>query len=379
MARAQGSQVEIAYKVETTPGTTPGTGTWQAIRKNSESMSGTSDVVESGEIRSDRESASDVQGNKNVGGNIVSELSADSHDILYESAFFSAFGSAKDTGATTLDAVNATNKFTRSTGSFVTDGFSVGQWVLSSGFSTAANNGWFLITALDATNMTVAGGTLADESGGGDEQITSKIMTGGTTAKYLSISKRYRDINKEIVFGGNIVDSVAITLAPNQVVGVTFVLNGLNEADPTAAGALADDVSTSDPFDSFSGQVLIDGVVNNNVTAFDITLANNIADGFVIGSRFKTAQFAGRRSSSGNISFYFEDLSEYSDSVDHTSKSVAFSFTDGTNYYGLTFPRSYYDLPTPPAENEGPLLLTGPFRAKLDSTTSASIIMSRSA
>lgn len=376
MSRAQGSSVELAYLVETTAGTTPA-GTPNAIRKNSDSLSGTNGVVESGEIRSDGESASDIQGNKNIGGDIVSELSAGSHDVFLESAMFDSWTST-DTGLATLDASGTTNSYSRTVGSFVTDGFVVGQWVLVAGFTNAANNGWFKVTAVSALTLNVSNGTLVTESGGGNEQISAKYMKGGSTGKYLSIFKRWLDINSEVIFAGCLVDSMAISMAPEKALDITFTVNGQNESDPTVVGTAAVDVSTADPMTSFSGSVLIDNVENSNLTSFDFTLTNNISDGFVVGNRFKVDQFKGRRQSSGNVAFYFEDLQEYADSNAHTAKDLGFSVSEGTDFYGFTFPRSYWDLPTPPTDGEGALSMSGPFRAKYDATAGASIIISRS-
>ncbi len=63
--------------------------------------------------------------------------------------------------------------YTRSAGSFITDGFFVGQVVQWSGFSNAGNNAQKTITALTATVMTVATAGLVNESGGaGAESVT---------------------------------------------------------------------------------------------------------------------------------------------------------------------------------------------------------------
>lgn len=62
------------------------------------------------------------------------------------------------TGSVTLAAT--TTGYTRSTGSFLTDGFAVGMEILTSGFTTAANNGTGVITALSATVMTVSSYTV---------------------------------------------------------------------------------------------------------------------------------------------------------------------------------------------------------------------------
>lgn len=386
MPKASGSRVELAYKVEVTPGTTPVPleSGWSAIRKNSETVIGSQNVIESGEIRSDRQNASDIQGNKNVGGGVETELSNLSHDELLSSGLFNDWVSI-DTGATTLSAVNATNSFDRGAGSFVTDGFVVGQWVLVSGFGTnPTNNGWFKVTGVAATVLTVVGSdALIDETGDADEQIQGDYLKGGVAPQYLSIRKAYRDIDKAVIFDGCVVSEVGLTIAPDAVIGLTFTINGQDETlltgtGATGAGTAATDVATTTPMDSFSGIVLLDDVINATITNISLTLNNNIDDLFVVGSRYKIDQSPGRQDVSGDLGFYFEDLTEYEASVNHTSKSIDVTSNDGTNYFAISMPRVFYDLETPSADGEGAMPMTGPFRARYDSTTDATIILSRS-
>ena len=64
------------------------------------------------------------------------------------------------------------NAFTRTSGSFLTDGFAVGQEIRTSGFSL--NNGTYRIIAVTALTLTVAESLLfGDSTGSGDEVITS--------------------------------------------------------------------------------------------------------------------------------------------------------------------------------------------------------------
>lgn len=81
------------------------------------------------------------------------------------------------TGTTTLDVASAF-KFGRASGSFITDGFVVGQTIETSGFTDGANNGIFTIVDVSATLLEVSVSTLVVESGGGDENID--VMRGTT-------------------------------------------------------------------------------------------------------------------------------------------------------------------------------------------------------
>ncbi len=75
------------------------------------------------------------------------------------------------TGITTL-SVSDSNTFTRPAGSFLTDGFQVGQAINTTGFSNGANNGTFKISAVTATTMDIVETTLITETGDADEVMT---------------------------------------------------------------------------------------------------------------------------------------------------------------------------------------------------------------
>ncbi|OGY14335.1 MAG: hypothetical protein A3A58_01565 [Candidatus Blackburnbacteria bacterium RIFCSPLOWO2_01_FULL_41_27] len=68
--------------------------------------------------------------------------------------------------------------YTRASGSFVTDGFSTGNPIEVSGFTTPGNNATRVIASVEATRITVKLNTgMAAETGGGDEQIQTSGIT----------------------------------------------------------------------------------------------------------------------------------------------------------------------------------------------------------
>jgi hypothetical protein len=83
-----------------------------------------------------------------------------------------------DTGPITIDVVASAGTFTRAAGSFVTDGFAVGDAIITSGFANAGNNTTKVIQSVTATVITVTDPSgLVDETGGGDERIRSARST----------------------------------------------------------------------------------------------------------------------------------------------------------------------------------------------------------
>ena len=71
---------------------------------------------------------------------------------------------AATTGSIAMAANGTTSQYTRSAGSFVTDGWQVGQLITASGFVNAANNGGSVVTAVTAGALTVtkAGGLVTE-------------------------------------------------------------------------------------------------------------------------------------------------------------------------------------------------------------------------
>lgn len=81
-------------------------------------------------------------------------------------------------GALTIDVVAAAKTYTRTGGSFVTDGFVAGQVVLCSGFANAGNNGYKTIDTVAATILTMTSATgLVNESGDNDERVLGPIIS----------------------------------------------------------------------------------------------------------------------------------------------------------------------------------------------------------
>lgn len=92
MAFAQGSRSRLTFAKEVTFGTAPASLTTLPINGHSLQLEKT--LLESSEIRSDREDAVQRHGNKSVSGSVDVEFRADEYDALIEGALFSTFDSS---------------------------------------------------------------------------------------------------------------------------------------------------------------------------------------------------------------------------------------------------------------------------------------------
>lgn len=78
--------------------------------------------------------------------------------------FISDPGVAANYGAATVTVAAAGGTYTRSSGSYLNDGFIVGQTVTFGGFANAGNNGAKVLTAVSALVLTVANAGMVNEA-----------------------------------------------------------------------------------------------------------------------------------------------------------------------------------------------------------------------
>lgn len=93
MPFSQGSRSYLAYITEVTAGVTPGTPAMIQLPINTHSLKLNKSVIESGEIRPDRQVAVNRHGNIDAMGDIDVEFRALDYDAFLESALFGAFSS----------------------------------------------------------------------------------------------------------------------------------------------------------------------------------------------------------------------------------------------------------------------------------------------
>lgn len=101
------------------------------------------------------------------------------------------------TGSVSLSAT-ATG-YARTSSSFITNGFAVGQTIVASGFTNAANNGTSLITGVTATRLTVSKSPamIAEAAGSG-----RTIVEAGTVVVNRAYAGENNTIHKSIDMGG---------------------------------------------------------------------------------------------------------------------------------------------------------------------------------
>ena len=172
----------------------------------------------------------------------------------------------------------------------------------------------------------------------------TNVLKVGTTPKFFSIEDYAADIDQARVFTGMSVSTMAISLAPNQMVTTTF---GMVGKDMTISGTekTQDAASGAAPFDAYSGDISIGNVGAGSavaiVTGLDFTLSNSFAPTFVIGDDSAPSLEYGRAEVEGTLTAYFEDASLINRFLNETETEIEVSVDDptGGNSYTFLFPR----------------------------------------
>ena len=108
----------------------------------------------------------------------------------------------------TITAATPANTFTRGAGSYLTDGFAVGDYITILGSHASNNAQWMRIETVTATVITVTDSlTVTADTGGGNEQV---LHVG---EKLLASS-----------FGLSTIDNISVSSSTDQNVEVSFVV-----------------------------------------------------------------------------------------------------------------------------------------------------------
>jgi hypothetical protein len=350
MATSQGINKILAFKKESTWGTAAGQTGGTQLRRVTGSFQLEKDAYASNEILESQQTRDFRHGTRRSTGTIAGELSGNAYEDFMAAALRKDFVAGSTTGAITVLASTATT-IVRSTGSFVSDGFKVGDVVNVTGFTDAGNNGLFLITAMTATVLTVsglAGQTRTVEAEGDTVTVLVKgkktfVPLTNHTDDSFTIEEFYADSSISRVFLGEQVDTMALSLQPNSMATVDFGFLGKDAQAPASTQYFTAPTSTSGEgiYSAPDGFLFIDGVANGLVTGLTINLANNITQEAVIGSTSIGAKSRGKVAVTVDGTAIFEDtdILGYFDAETEVSLTYVLMSADNADAFSIHMPR----------------------------------------
>lgn len=391
MTIARGISKKIGYKRESTWGTPAGTSGAKYLRRVTANFNLTKETYESGEIRTDAQVADMRHGVRSAEGSLNGELSPSTYADFMQSVLARDFTAGSTTAGASITIATSGLFFTitRAAGSWLTDGFYVGNVIRLSGagFNAAnvANN--LLIVSMTATVLTVkvlsattlvTEGPIAAAGVAAVGKLTYAPLTGHTDDSY-TVEEWYSDIAQSEVYTGMKVGTMNVQLPATGLVTCDFSFMGKNLdqkgttqyfTSPTAAG-------TNGIFASVSGAMVVNGQPVALITSMDFTVERGLEAANVVGSNFAADVFTGRIRVNGNFSTYFQDgvFRDYFDSEAKISLVVALSTGEEKNadVVSFSFPLVKVGSATK-ADGELGIVQDHSFVALLNPTTSAGLI-----
>jgi len=212
--------------------------------------------------------------------------------------------------------------------------------------------------------------------------FATNILKVGVVPKFFSIEDFAADIDQARLFTGMSVSTMAISLAPNQMVTTTFGMVGKNM---TISGTEKTQVAATgaQPFDAYSGDISIGAVgtpvASAIVTALDFTLNNAYAPTFVIGTDSAPSLEYGRAEVEGTMTAYFEDAALINRFLNETETAIRVSVDDptGANAYTFDFPKVKINSADVGVDGPTSRMVTMSFVALFDSTMGTNLQITR--
>ena len=350
MAIATGLFKSVAYKAESAWGTAPSAGSAQYVRRVASTLKKGKGTFQSQEIQTDRQHRDYRHGAEIVSGDISGELSPLTFDAFFAAVLgASAFSSAATTGAltnVTAAAGSPPGTFTRAAGSYLTDGFKVGDIVRWTGWTSgtsAANNARnYRITGLTALIMTV--GTAATGASGQPEAVVAQASGDSVTCTVVgkkvltptssladpsfAIEEWHSDVAQSHIYLGCKPTGFQLQADPTGIARITFpflgktVTTGTSQyyTTPTA-------VTTSRLLAGVNGKLSIGGTDFATVTGLSLTVAGGHNAEAVVGSVTTPGIFPGMIDVSGSLSVLFENATLRDAFYTETETSLRFHMT----------------------------------------------------
>lgn len=215
--------------------------------------------------------------------------------------------------------------------------------------------------------------------------FTANVLKIGTTLRTLSIEDDPQDIAAFRMFRGVAVNTMTMTVAPNQMVGTTFNVVGQDVA-VTAVSSKPTKTNAAGhaPFDSCSGAISIGNAGGTltpiaAITSIELSINNDITPAFVVGSCAAAGTEFGMATVTGTISAYFEDLTIYNRFLNETETALSFTLNNAANNRPYTFllPRVKFNSGDIPVSGPKSRIMSIGFTAIYDTATNTSLQVTR--
>jgi hypothetical protein len=385
MTIATGVAKQLTYKAESTWNTAAGASGAQRLRRVAADLNLKKDTFESNEIVTTYQRNDYRHGLRRVEGSINGELSPATYKDFIAAAVRRVFAaiSATTSVALTIAGSGPTYTITRGTGSYLTDGYKVGQVVrLSVGALNAANISKNLLI-VDITSATVisvmplngvalvAEGPVSGCTVTATGKTTYVPITGHTDTSF-SIEQFYNDLTLSELYTGCKVDQLDISLPPSGMASIGVKLLG---GDLTTAGAAYYTSPTAETttgiLTGVNGILAVQGTKVATLTGLNFSIKGNMSGEAVIGSTTYADIVEGMVMVEGSFTALFDGATMRDYFINETEISIIAALTASSaaaaDFMTFSFPRVKVGG-ADKSDGQKSLVQTLPFTALYNST-----------
>ena len=171
---AESNRAVLRAIAETVWGTTPGSGNTRELRLTSSSPAPSKETFVSEEIRADRMVSSIVEVAASVSGALNGEFSAGTHDDFLEAFLLGTWTKPVtfDSFKGSFVSITSTSQITVAGIADLTQYFTSGRTIKLEGFTTETNNGYFTLSGVSGSVLSVSGTPLTVEAGSAHTRVT---------------------------------------------------------------------------------------------------------------------------------------------------------------------------------------------------------------
>lgn len=313
MTTANGIDSLIVLGKQAAEGTKALAGVGQIYPRITATFDTEADKYSSNEIDPSQQQSDTRLGNFRTAGSLNGEASCGTYAPLIAALMRRDFTAGGVTTAQ-ITIASTTGGLTRSSGSWLTDGFKAGNVVRMTGFATtgAANNGKnFFVTSVTATNLNgqfmdgsamtvkVAGDTVTVTATG---KRTFTPLTGHTT-DWFTAEVQDPGITMNRCFIDQLVSKMDLSIQPNGMTTSNFSFMGKLEEGPTSSAYFTTPTAApaTGKFSGATALLSVNGIPSQICTGMSVSIDGQVKIDPVIGSKYAVAASRGKVMGSGQF------------------------------------------------------------------------------
>ena len=341
---AEASAHKLAYVVETTRGTTPTNPRFRYLPDTRTTLALTKELLATERLTGSRFPAEPRTGASVVGGDIPTDLSSQTYDDFISSALQGDW--VNDNAGGGNDMVDLTVASVANAGTIAGDTFNTTNGVVTVE-SIDSQTQEVVLTYVEGPNDPVTHELFGLDTvaiDGDDFEVTaytdalqSATAKAGDTRKSFSFIREFSDFEAGqepfLVYKGCEVATWNLTAASNGLAKSTFTFFGREMVGPSAAaptGTTYAPAIDTEPFDTFSGAMEVDGVAKCIVTDYNLTINNGHAPRYTVGCAASQDPMIAQSVIEGSITVYLEDATLYKKFVEEEQLALKLTLADSS-------------------------------------------------